>query len=478
MHSKQKSTSSNLVPRPAIVSILGHVDHGKTTLLDAIRKSNLVSKEHGGITQHIGAYQIDYKGEKITFIDTPGHAAFAKMRSQGASITDLVILVVAANDGIMPQTKECLEFIKKAKATYMVAINKIDLPDVSLDKIKGQLAENSVLVEGYGGDVVCIPISAKENKGMEDLLEMILLIAKMKELKADPKGFLEAVIIDSRLDAKKGTVVSAIVKNGTLKVKDRVFAGTIEGKVRKMTDENGQVVTEAGPSKPIEILGFSKVPEVGAIITSKPQQGIIVKEKNALEEVCDSKKINLILRTDTLGSLEAIKSNLPQEVNLVSVETAGQITESDVLLAISTCSRIIGFNVKIPPGVKKLAELDKISIEIYEIIYDLFDDIEKQVLKLIEPTINEEILGEAEIIAEFKIRGNHIAGCKIKKGKISKNHPIHLKRGEVILADAKITSFQKENQEAEEAKVGAEIGLVFSPSLDFKIGDAIISYKI
>lgn len=475
----KRKSSRSIVLRPPIVAILGHVDHGKTTLLSAIRETDLTAKEYGGITQHIGAYQVEYKGEKITFIDTPGHAAFAKMRSYGAAVTDLVVLVVAADDGVKPQTKESLSHIKQAKVPFLVAINKIDLPQASVNMVKAQLAENGVLVEGYGGDIVCVEVSAKQKKGLDDLLEMILLITKMGDLKANPNGSLKGVVIDSKLDSKKGPVATLLIKNGTLKIGDQIFAEDVGGKTKSIMDENGKRLTKTELSKPIEVLGFKKVPPVGAKVQEKvgfkkKQKSPPVLQKETAEE--EKLTIKIILKADTLATLEAIESSLPQEVKVILSEV-GQVTESDVLLAQSTGAKIIAFNIKTPSRVEKLAKAEKVNIVTYNIIYRLLEDIEKKVLKILEPTIDEEILGEAKIIAEFNIKTKHIAGCKITKGLINKINPLHLKREDKIIADAKITSFQKERQEIEEAKAGNEAGIVFSPDIDFKIGDVIISYK-
>lgn len=489
----KKKLDQSKLQRPPVVAVLGHVDHGKTTLLDAIRQTNIVSKEHGGITQHIGAYQVEYQKESITFIDTPGHAAFVKMRSRGASVTDLVVLVIAADDGVKPQTKESLAHIKQAKVHFLVVINKIDLAGASVDKVKAQLAENEVLVEGYGGDIVCLEVSAKQKKGLDELLEMILLIAKMENLKANPKANLKAVVIESSLDSKKGPLATVLVQNGTLKLGDQLMTEDIEGKVKAMLDANGKKLEKALPSTPVEVLGFKKAPPVGAkveiLMGSKEKkeekemkeikEKKVVKDKKTItkdEEKEDDNKIRVILKADTIGTLEAIEANLPEEVEVI-LAGVGQITDSDVLLALSTKASVLAFNVKTPGLVKKLAETEKVDIKTYNIIYQLLEDIEKKVLKILEPTIDEETLGEAEIIAEFNIKGKHIAGCKIKKGKFSKNNPVHLKRKDKIIADAKITSFQKEREEVNEAKAGDEVGLVLSPDLDFKIDDGIISYK-
>lgn len=481
----QKKLNQSNQSRPPIIAILGHVDHGKTTLLDALKSSHLVLKENGGITQHIGAYQINYQGKKITFIDTPGHAAFKKMRSRGVSVADLVILVIAANDGVKPQTKEAIDFIKQTKTPFLVAINKIDLPQASVEMVKAQLAKNDVLVEGYGGDIVCVEISAKQKKGLDNLLEMTLLLSEMQNLLANFKGELEGVIIDSKLNSQKGPLATVLVKNGSLMIGDELIAQNIPGKVKLMVDENGKKIKKAGPSKPIEVLGFKQAPPVGAKVTLFQKDKFFNNKKKTLKKTNFSKneekqdndsKIRIILKADSLGMLEAIKNNLAEEV-LIIFQGVGQINESDILLARSTKAQIIAFNVKSSAEVKKLAQTEKIKIKTYNIIYKLLEDIEKKVLKILEPTIDEEILGEAEIIAEFKIKKNHIAGCRVIKGEISKKNLLHWQREGKIIKEIKITSFQKERQEIQKAKKGEEIGLVFKPDIDFKIGDVIISYK-
>lgn len=486
---------SKLQSRPPVVVVLGHVDHGKTTLLDTIRKSHIVDKEFGGITQHIGAYQIEHQGREITFIDTPGHEAFAKMRSRGAKVADLAVLVIAANDGVKPQTKEAIRYIRQADIPFVVAINKIDLPEASTKMVKNQLAENEILVEGYGGDVVCVEISARQNRGIDNLLEMIQLIAEMQELKVDSKGTFEATVIESSLDSKKGPLATLMIKNGSLKIGNQITTSSSVAKVKSLTDEKGAGLESAGPSQPAEVLGFKTVPQVGERVrkvaphfapTSLKLRGasrgkkvdeVGKVEKVGEEEEEEKQRIKIVLKADTQGVLEAIETNLPEEVVIIHSDV-GQVSESDVLLAQSVGAMIIAFNVKIPKKVAKLAEIEKVLIKTYNIIYKLLEEIEKKVLKILEPTIDEQILGEAEIIAEFKIRGSHIAGCKVKKGGINKKDTLHLKRGDKILADAKIKSLQKERQDVEEVVAGNEAGIVMSPDLDFKIGDVIISYKI
>jgi len=492
--------------RPPVVAVLGHVDHGKTTLLDKIRKADVASGEAAGITQHIGAYQVKLGAErgkrgtrktqsKITFIDTPGHEAFSKMRSRGAQVADLAILVVAANDGVKPQTKEAISHIKQAKIPFLVAINKMDLQAASVEMVKGQLAETDVLVEGYGGDVVCVEVSAKTGKGIPQLLEMLLLLAEMQELKLEKKAAFKGVIIESLLDKCKGPLATLIVKKGVLRLGDRLIAEDTKGKVKAMFDDKGKRIKRAGPSEPVQVLGFKGVPPVGSVVkkttkTTRVGAGLVparngkvdlipARPKKAAkqEEANEIKQIKLILKADVAGTLEAIKANFTEEICLIS-EGVGAITESDILLAQSTGAVVIGFNVPVPQDVKKLSEMEKVKIKTYDVIYHLLEDLQGQILKMLEPTIDEEVLGKTEVIAEFDIKGNHIAGCKVKEGVFSKKQPVHIMRGEKKLADAKISQMQKEREDVEEVKKGNEVGLVFKPDIDFKLGDVIISYKI
>lgn len=491
---RKKKTALPVSVRPPVVAIMGHVDHGKTTLLSALKEFDLTKKEHGGITQHIGAYQLSFKKEKITFIDTPGHAAFAKMRSQGAAVTDLVVLVVAADDGVKPQTKESLAHIKQAKVPFLVAINKIDLPGASLDQVKAQLAEIEVVVEDYGGNVVCVPISAKQKKGLGDLLEMILLMAKMQDLKADLKADFQGIVVDSRLDQKKGPVATVLVKNGTLKTGTFIQTNGVIAKVKLMLDEAGHRVVQAKPSQPVLVLGFKTVPAVGALLTNVDQRGkwqsvsyvsqlksqkkskAVVEDQEEKEEPQEPEKIKIILKADTTGTLQALEANLSEEVQLI-LTGVGQVSESDVLLAAATGAQVISFNVKAPAKVNKLAEQEKVKIKAYNVIYEILEDLEKRVLQILEPTINETVLGEAEVIAEFTIKGHHIAGCSLKKGRINKKDQIHLKRKGKILKDLKIKSLQQEKQEINQAEAKSQVGIVFSPDIDFQVGDAIIAYS-
>jgi len=490
---KAKTTTKKekLQPRPPVVAILGHVDHGKTTLLDKIRKSDIVSREAGGITQHIGAYQATYKGKPITFIDTPGHAAFVKMRARGASATDLVVLVVAADEGVKPQTLESLKHIKAAKVPYLIAINKIDLPNISADKVKKDLSKNGILVEGYGGDIVTVLVSAKTGKGLDDLLEMILLLSEMAKLKTNPKGPLEAVVIESKLDRARGPVTTLLVRNGTLRLREEIIAENVPAKVKAMFDENRKSVKEAGPSKPVEVLGFKDLPQIGSKVISKVtekepsvpskiSEPSMIKKASETEpetpEGTEERKLKIILKADVAGTLEAILANFPEDVEVIS-SGVGDITESDVLLASTTKSLLLGFNVRAFPQIKKLAQTEKVKIKHYSVIYELLEDVEKQVLKILEPTIDEEVLGQAEIVAEFEVRKKRVAGCRVKKGRIAKKDKLHLKRGEEIVGNCRIKSMKRGKENIETAKKDEEFGVILTPTLDFKLGDMLVSFR-
>ncbi|MCJ7792829.1 MAG: GTP-binding protein [Candidatus Marinimicrobia bacterium] len=365
----KEKTSSQKSSRPPVVAVLGHVDHGKTSLLDKIRQTNVVAKEFGGITQHIGAYQIKNKNQTITFIDTPGHAAFSAMRSRGAKVADLAILVVAADEGVKPQTLESLKYIEKAKIPYLVAINKIDLPHPDLKQVEADLAKNGIVVESQGGKIVSLPVSAKIGKGLDELLEMILLMAAMEEFKGDGKAELEAVVIESKLDKRRGFLATVLVRNGCLKIGDQVEAGGAGAKIKAMFDEKGQPVKEAGPSQPVEVLGFKKIPEVGSQVRST-EEVVVPEEEHRTEvkkEALEENKLRLIVKADVQGTLEAILTGLSQEVAIIG-SGVGEINESDILLAAATQAEIVSFNVKTAVRVKKLAEMEKVKISHFQII--------------------------------------------------------------------------------------------------------------
>ncbi|MBI4999782.1 translation initiation factor IF-2 [Candidatus Gottesmanbacteria bacterium] len=470
--------------RPPIVVVLGHVDHGKTTLLDYIRKTNVAAREPGEITQHIGAYQVNVKTQNsnvktITFIDTPGHEAFAKMRSRGARVADLAVLVVAANDGVMPQTQEAIRHIKQAKIPMIVAINKIDLPGINLEKIKKQLVKEGVALEGYGGEVVVVPISAKTGEGIKDLLEMIILVSEMEKLEGDPQGPLQAIVIESKLDPRRGPVASLLIKNGTFHQGDEVVVEQTKGKVRAMIDERGERLKEAGPGTPVEILGLETVPQVGAVLTKegvkKEEEEMVVKP--SIEKRVEEAGLKIILKTDVLGTLEAIAVSLEKKkIEIISSGT-GDITEGDVFLAKTTGAIIIGFNIKISPSVAKLAETEKVKIKTYQIIYELLEEITEVVEALLVPP-KEEFLGKAEIIAEFAVKKGKIAGCKVVQGRLAVGDKIKILRGEEQIGQARIKFLKQQKEAIDKAELGEECGVLFEPLLDFAIGDIVISHRL
>ncbi len=469
------------ITRPPIITVMGHIDHGKTTLLDTLRQSNQAAQESGGITQHIGAYQINHQGRKLTFIDTPGHAAFTAMRSRGAQVTDLVILVIDAVESVKPQTKECLDHIRAAKVPFLVAINKIDLPNASPDIVKKDLADADILVEGFGGDIVCVPVSAKTKKGLDQLLEMLLLLADMQKIQADPQASLQAVIIESSLDQKRGPLATIIVKNGTLKIGDNLQAKDTLGKVKALFDASGKKLIQVLPGQPAQVLGFKQVPPVGSQVTSSESPSLPPPSesppKTSLPETdTNVKKLKIILKADVVGTLEAITQNLGDEINLIS-SGVGEVTESDVLLAESTTATILAFRVKIISAAKKLADTEAILIKSYSLIHELLDDVQQQILKLLEPTIDEKITGEAKVIAEFTVKGQHIIGCQIESGKLTVGDSVHLQRGKDQIADSKIKSIHQGKDSIDKAKKGEECGILLSSQLDFKLKDKLIAYQ-
>mgnify|MGYP003973772101 CR=1 FL=1 len=484
--------------RPPVVTIMGHVDHGKTTLLDYIRKANVQAKEAGGITQHIGAYQIDHKGKKITFIDTPGHAAFAKMRQRGAQTTDIVVLVVAVNDGVKPQTIESIRHIKESNVSVVVAINKIDIKDTYPDMVKGELAEHDIMVTDMGGEIEAIELSAKTGKGVDKLLETVATMAELLELKADPVAPLEAVVIESSVDQHKGSVATVVVKQGTLSKRQELITedGQITGRVRALADEQGQQLSDVLPGSPAEIQGFNEVPDVGSIIhdvaadyeTAEVVKEAEVKETEAADPYAgwdfeaalvneEKEKLKLIIKSDVRGTLEAILQTIDEESAEIIHSGVGIVTESDVELATTTGARIIAFHTKVPNKVKKMAKLQEVKINEYKIIYKLIEDLQKQMLKLIEPTIGETQIGEAEILQIFEMKGRRIAGCKVTTGEIKKGDLLHIKRGDDIILDPVIASMQLGKDEVAKVTAKSECGITFrKKKLDFQVGDKIVAY--
>ena len=502
MVKKLEPTSTLQPTRSPIVAVLGHVDHGKTTLLDTIRKSDKAAHETGGITQHIGAYQIKIKDQKsppkadrplaekiknedeksITFIDTPGHEAFLKMRARGASIADIAVLVVAATDGVQPQTLESIEIIKKTEIPMVVAINKIDLPEADPEKIKRQLAQHDVLVEGFGGDIVVVPISAKTGEGVPQLLEVLLLVAEMKEIKTDTTSAMEAVVVEAKRDNKRGIVATVIVKNGTLKIGDTIYAENIKARIRALISDTGEMVTIATPSTPVEILGWEAVPQVGTIVTPTPQMSTATAppKKNysfELPPLETATKLKIILKTDVAGSQEAILANVGDLVELVYAST-GEIGESDVLTAKSTGAFIIGFNVKIGNAAAKLATVEKVRVKVYRIIYELLEEVAEVIELLNQPEAQEQELGTAQIMAEFRFGEERVAGCKVTGGRVVRNDLIKLLRGEEEVSRGRIKSLRTGKTDAPKVEAGSECGMVFDKKLDFRVGDHIIAYKL
>ena len=490
MPAKRKIKQAPVPSRPPVVTVMGHVDHGKTTLLDALRKSRVAQTESGGITQHIGAYQVVHNNRKITFIDTPGHAAFAAMRARGAKVTDVAVVVIDAVESVKPQTKESLQHIAAAKVPFLIALNKMDLPGASEAVVKKDLADAGVMVEGYGGDIVCVPVSAKTGKGMDSLLEMILLVADMRELPARPNLPLKAIVIESMLDNRRGPVATIIVKEGTLKVGEMVYANQIVGKVKALFNEDGKTMPQIGPGDPALILGLKQVPEVGAIVTTTPQLPVAlppkevkaalpapepIKEGEDGEEAVKEDKLKLIIRADVAGTLEAIVNNLGGEAELVA-SGIGNITESDVLLAQSTGAKILAFRVPTVPSAKRLAEIEKIVIKPYSLIHELLDDISREVLHRLEPTIDEQVLGEGKIIAVFTVIGKPVAGIEVESGRLTVGNKVHLMRLGKIIGDSQIKGIHQGKESINRAKKGEQCGISLTTAVDFKVKDKLVAF--
>ena len=496
----------DLVKRPPIVTIMGHVDHGKTTLLDYIRNTHVVDKEFGGITQHIGAYQTKYKDDLITFIDTPGHAAFTEMRARGASVTDIVIIIVAADDGVKPQTKEAIDHAKSANVPIIVAVNKIDKPDANIDRVLTEMNEAGITPEAWGGDVPFINISAVTGEGIDLLLETILTIAEMNELKANPNRYAVGAVIESRLDKNVGGIASFLIQNGTLRIGDPVVVGTSYAKVRTMKNDRGEAIAFAGPSTPVEITGLSENPSAGdkfmAFETEAEAKHIAQKRTDAAKENANkqkhvslddlfasvdagNKEINVILKTDVRGSEEAVKNALEKvttkdvKVNVIR-SGIGAITESDVILATASNAIIIGFNVIAGANSKELAKEKNVDIRLYTIIYKLIEDIEAAINGMLDPVYEEHILGSAVIRKIFKfskignIAGSYITDGFVKNGALARV----IRDGIIIASDDSIASLQREKDTVKEVKKGFECGITLDKFNDFKEGDIIECYEM
>jgi len=480
---KNMTTNSPNKYRPPIVAVMGHIDHGKTTLLDRIRNAHVAQKESGGITQHISSYQTEVKLKSgksglITFIDTPGHAAFCAMRTRGANLTDLVVLVISATDGVMLQTKECIAQIKKANLPVIIALTKYDLETRQPEMVKGQLVEMDLTPEEYGGQVAIVPVSAKTGAGIDELLELILLNAEIMELKDESESPLEAVVVESKLDTARGPVAAVIVKKGILKLGDQIFTENISGKVKALFDSSGKSIKEAGPSTPVEILGFEKVPYVGAMITNNP----VETPHDASLPITniptnpDLPHLNVVIKADTEGTLEALKNSLSGDVNLIYTGV-GPVNDNDVIAAKTSHAELFAFNVPVSKTIKNLADNEKVPIFESKIIYEIIENIQAQVLKMLDPTIEDTIVGEGTIIAEFKIEKVRIAGIKITKGEMTKGDPVHLMREGKIIKNTQIEGIRQGKDIVEKIKVGHDCGMTFRPYIDFKINDVIIAYK-
>ena len=493
-------SDEDLVARPPVITIMGHVDHGKTTLLDTIRKTNVVSGEAGGITQAIGAYQVEVNGKKITFIDTPGHEAFTEMRSRGASVTDIVVLVVAANDGVMPQTKEAIDHAKAAGVPIVVAVNKIDLPEAKPERVLTELVENGLVPESYGGDVVTCNISAKKGDGVNELLETLILISEMRELKANPNRYATGTVIEARSDNKVGSIVSLLVQSGTLRLGDPVVIGTSYGKIRSLKDDKGNNITYATPSTPVEVTGINELPTAGdkfmAFATEKEARSVSEQRKQrshskdtnragmSLDDlyamVKDGvKEINVILKTDVKGSEEAVKKSL-EKINLDGVRVnvirsgVGTITESDVKLAQASNAIIIGFNVRPNSKTSDLAKEYGIEIRLYDIIYKVVEDMEAAIKGMLDPVFEEKILGEAEVRQIFKFsKIGNIAGCHVNEGVIKNGADARIIRDGIVIYTSKIASLQHEKDQVKEVKSGYDCGLTILDYQDIREGDII-----
>ena len=501
---ESEDSEDELEPRPPVVVVMGHVDHGKTSLLDAVRSTNVIEGEAGGITQHIGAYKVNVNGRKITFLDTPGHEAFTSMRARGAQITDIAILVVAANDGVMPQTVEAINHAKAANIPIIVAVNKIDLPEANVEKVKQELMQYELVSEEWGGDTIFVPISAKNHINIENLLEMVLLVADMQELKANPKKQSKGVVIEARLDKSKGPVASVLVQRGTLDVGDTVVVGTSIGRIRAMKNDKGQNVKEAGPSTPVEIMGLTEVPEAGdtfyEVKNEKMAKHLIEKRRaqerekmissstvtlsNLFEKMAseDLKQLNLIVKADVQGSAEAVKQSLEKlsndEVKVKVIHSApGAINESDVQLAKAAGAIIIGFNVRPVATAKELADRENVEIKLYSIIYQAIEDVESAMKGMLDPVYEEKIIGNAQVRQTFKVSNvGTIAGCFVLDGRIERNSGVRVIRDNVVIHEGKLASLKRFKDDVKEVTKGFECGVQIENYNDIKEEDIIEAF--
>ena len=496
--------------RPPVITVMGHVDHGKTTLLDKIRNANVVSGEAGGITQHIGAYQVVQDGKKVTFIDTPGHAAFTQMRARGAQVTDIVVLMVAADDGVMPQTIEAISHARAAGVPMVVAINKVDKENADVQRVLAQLAEQQLVPESWGGDTICVEMSAQQNLGVDDLIEQLTIVAEVEELTANPTGRAKGVVLEANLDTGRGPVATILVDKGTLKVGDPIVAGGAWGRVRAMIDDKGKQIKEAGPSTPVQVLGLSTVPQAGDEFRVAPdektartvgeareqrlrakaqrgdarvQRGVKLEDVFSQIQAGEVATLNLILKADVQGSLEAVTESLRRlerdEVKLAFVHRAvGGVTENDITLAAATNATILGFNVRPDRKARDLAEAEHVEIRSYEIIYKLLEDIESAMIGMLAPEYEEVVTGEAEVREVFRVpKLGGIAGCYVRTGQITRGTKVRFIREGVIIWKGAITSLRRFKDDVREVREGFECGIGLSDFQDLKPGDLIETFE-
>ena len=503
----EKSGSKGTTPRGPVITVMGHVDHGKTSLLDAIRETNVAGGEAGGITQHIGAYHVEKRGRKIVFLDTPGHEAFTMMRARGAKVTDIVVLVVAADDGVMPQTKEAIDHARAAKVPMIVAINKIDKPNANVDRVRRELADAGVLVESWGGDVVSIEVSATKKQGIDELLDMILLTADMLDVKASPEQAARGVVLEARKEVGRGIVGTVLVQDGTLKIGDPFFSGTTHGRVRAMSDERGQRIKEAGPATPVQVSGFEEVPNAGdtlQVLDDETQARMIgqMRQEKAREAAQAGssrmsldqlfqkmqqgtvKELNIILKADVQGSVEVLNETVRKQstdevkVNVIH-SSVGAISTNDVLLASASDAIVVGFNVRPERNAAELAEKEGVDIRLYTVIYNLVDEIKSAMTGLLEPKFQEVFQGRAEVRNTFKVpKAGTIAGCMVVDGVIPRTASVRLLRDNRVIFEGKIASLRHFKNDVSEARQGFECGIAIERFQDIKIGDVIEAFKV
>ncbi len=502
----QQKHAGKLVPRPPVITVMGHVDHGKTTLLDAIRKTNVTEQEFGGITQHIGAYQVEWKGKKITFLDTPGHEAFTAMRARGASVTDIAVLVVAADDAVMPQTVEAIDHARAAGVPIIVAINKVDKPEANVERTMQQLMEHGLMPEEWGGDTIMVKTSAKKGEGIDELLEMILLVAELADLKAEVSASKVAgTVIEAQVDRGRGPVATVLIERGTLKIGAAIVAGETYGKVKAMFNDKGERVTKAGPATPVEIVGLSAAPQAGDRLESAKderearaiaekraqkarQERMAARSKITLEDLYSHiqegaiKKLNVVLKADVQGSEEAVRQSLTkiehEEVRVDIIHSAvGNITESDILLASASDAIVIGFNVKCDPQAAKMAEAEHVEVRTYNVIYELTKDIRAAMGGLLAPVFEEEKLGEAEVRATFKVPNvGIVAGCYVTSGRVVRNEYVRIIRNNQVIHEGKLDTLKHLKDEVREMAEGYECGIQVSTFNSWEVGDIIECY--